>query len=217
VFRQCYEPGFNPSYNPFTDVCNQIIRDPTNGNIAAVDVTYSNNASVETSGVDVQLNWGTDLGAGMFNLNFLATYLDSFKTQLTPTSAWNEWKGTFGPTGLTGVNPGAFDYKTFTTASYRKGDWNVSLQWRHLPEIKPAAIVTNPATTTISTPSYDIFDLSGGFDLRDNLQIRYGIDNLFDEEPLYTNATAYTRGTTTNGGYYDVLGRRAYVGMSLSF
>lgn len=217
VFRQCYEPSFNPGYNPFIAACNQILRDPTTGNIAAVDVNYSNNASVETSGVDVQVNWGTDLGPGMFNLNFLGSYLDSFKTQLNPTAVWNEWKGTFGPTGLTGVNSGAFDYKTFTTASYRKGNWNIALQWRHLPGIKPAAIVTNPATTTIATPSYEMFDLSGGFDLRDNLELRYGIDNLLDEQPLYTNATRYTRGTATNGGYYDVLGRRAFVGFNVTF
>jgi hypothetical protein len=31
------------------------------------------------------------------------------------------------------------------------------------------------------------------------------------------NATRYTRGTTTLGGFYDVLGRRAYVGMSVNF
>ena len=40
---------------------------------------------------------------------------------------------------------------------------------------------------------------------------------LLDEEPVFTNATRYTRGTTTLGGFYDVLGRRAYVGMSVSF
>lgn len=44
-----------------TAECGQILRDPTNGQIAAVDVTYSNNASVETSGLDIQLNWDTEV------------------------------------------------------------------------------------------------------------------------------------------------------------
>ncbi|HZL94655.1 MAG TPA: hypothetical protein VFB99_13460 [Vicinamibacterales bacterium] len=68
----------------------------------------------------------------------------------------------------------------------------------------------------ISTPSYDAFDLSGGFTLRESWELRYGIDNLLDEEPVFTNATRCTRGTITNGGFHDVLGRRAYVGMSVS-
>lgn len=217
VFRECYDPAFNPTYNPFTSVCNQILRDPANGQIAVVDVTYSNNPSVETRGVDAQFNWGTGIGDGNLNLNFLASYLDMMRTRLNPTAAWNEWKGTFGPAGLSGVNGGSFDYRTFTTASYSQGLWNVALRWRHLPSIKPSAIVTNPNTTTIDTPSYDIFDVSGGVDLRDNWSVRYGIDNLFDKQPVYTNATRYTRGTATNAGFYDVLGRRAYVGIELSF
>jgi outer membrane receptor protein involved in Fe transport len=217
VFRLCYDPLFNPTYNPSTNECEQILRDPSNGQIAAVDVTYSNNASVETSGLDLQMNWGTDLAGGNFGLNFLASYLDSFKTRLNPTAPWSEWKGTFGPAGLSGVNAGSFDYRTFTTASFSRSAWNLALRWRHLPSIQPSAIVSNPATTIIDTPAYDIFDLSGGFTVRDNWDLRYGIDNVFDEQPLYTNATRYTRGTATNGGFYDVLGRRAYFGLAVSF
>ena len=205
------------TYAPFTAACNQILRDPTNGQIGAVDVTYSNSSSVETSGLDVQFDWGTDLAGGNFRLNFLASFLDSFKTKLSPTTAWTEWKGTLGPAGLSGLNSGAFDYRTFTTLSFSRNDWNLGLRWRHLPTIRPSAFVSNPNTFTIDTPSYDAFDLSGGFEVKDNWQLRYGIDNLFDEQPVFTNATRYTRGTTTLGGFYDVLGRRAYVGMSVGF
>jgi len=217
VFRECYDPTFNPTYDPFTPACRQILRDPANGQIAAVDVTYSNNPSVETSGVDLQLNWGRDLGPGAFSLSFIATYLDSMKTKLNPSADWTEWKGTFGPAGLSGVNAGSFDYRTFTTASYVQGNWNISLRWRHLPSIEPSAIVSNPNTTIIATPSYNIFDLSGGFVLRQDWRLRFGIDNLFGKDPVFTNATRFTRGTATNGGFYDVLGRRAYAGIELSF
>jgi iron complex outermembrane recepter protein len=217
VYRLCYDPSFNPGYDPFTAACQQILRDPLNGQIAAVDVTYSNNPSVETSGVDVQFNWGTDLGRGTFSLSFLGSYLDSMKTKLNPTSNWTEWKGTFGPAGLSGVNAGSFDFRTFTTFNYFQGNWNLSLRWRHLPSIEPSAIVSNPNTAIVATPSYDVFDLSGGFMLRDNWRLRYGIDNLLDKDPVFTNATRFTRGTATNGGFYDVLGRRAYVGLALSF
>ena len=217
VYRECYDPAFNPSYDPFASACQQILRDPVNGQIAAVDVTYSNNPSVETSGIDLQFDWGTDLGPGRLSLSFLGSYLDSMKTKLNPTADWTEWKGTFGPAGLSGVNAGSFDYRTFTTLGYLQGNWNVSLRWRHLPSIQPSAIVSNPNTAIVDTPSYDMFDISGGLSLRDSWRVRFGIDNLFDKDPIFTNATRFTRGTGTNGGFYDVLGRRAYAGIEISF
>ncbi len=217
VYRECYDPTFNPSYDPLAAACQQILRDPVNGQIAAVDVTYSNNPSVETSGIDLQFDWGTDLGRGRLSLSFLGSYLDSMKTKLNPTAPWTEWKGTFGPAGLSGVNSGSFDYRTFTTVGYLQGNWNVSLRWRHLPSIQPSAIVSNPNTAIVDTPSYDMFDVSAGFALRDSWRVRFGVDNLFDKDPVFTNATRFTRGTATNGGFYDVLGRRAYAGIELSF
>jgi outer membrane receptor protein involved in Fe transport len=62
-----------------------------------------------------------------------------------------------------------------------------------------------------------MFDVSAGFTLREDWRLRFGIDNLFDKDPVFTNATRFTRGTATNGGFYDVLGRRAYAGFELSF
>src|SRR5690606_36890386 len=33
VFRECYDPAHNPTYDPFTPACRQILRDPVNGQI----------------------------------------------------------------------------------------------------------------------------------------------------------------------------------------
>ena len=49
--------------------------------------------------------------------------------------------------------------------------------------------------------------------------MRVGIDNLFDKEPLVVGANpgVTTASSTTNPGFYDVLGRRFYVGLKASF
>jgi outer membrane receptor protein involved in Fe transport len=50
--------------------------------------------------------------------------------------------------------------------------------------------------------------------------VRLGIDNLFDEEPELTNynpAGGDTNSNVTSPGLYDVLGRRYYVGINMSF
>lgn len=215
VMTQCFSPAFNPTFDPNAVACRQMTRDINNGQFNSADVTYTNDAAIETSGVDLQFNWGTDLGRGNLNLSFLASYLDSMKTRLSPTSAWVEYKGTFGPT-LPSVNGGAFDYRSFTTVSYFNGNWNVSLRWNHLPSIEAAAAATG-TTSTLPTGAYDLFSVTGGFMFGGKYSLRYGIDNLFDRKPEVTDATPWSAGSATNGNFYDVLGRAAYVGLDMKF
>src|SRR5690606_34889695 len=100
--------------------------DPANGMLQPTDVAYTSDGQFETTGLDVQLDWGTDLGPGSLNLNFLATYIDSIKTRVNDQLPWTEWAGTFGPTDLSGVQGGSYDYRTFTTLSYFSGNWNLA-------------------------------------------------------------------------------------------
>ncbi len=215
VLTQCFSPAANPSFSATAPACTQILRNPLNGALSAVDVTYTNDASIETSGVDVQLNWGTAIPRGNLNLSLFASFLDSTKARLNPHAPWVEYKGTFGPVGVSGVQGGAYDYRTFTTVSYFTGNWNLSLRWRHLPSIEAAAAATDPTQTTLPTGAYDIFDLSGGMNFGSRWSLRYGIDNLFDRQPEVTDATPWSPGSATNANFYDVLGRAAYIGASM--
>ena len=215
VMTQCFSAAFNPTFDPNNTACLRLTRDTGTGQFNAADVSYTNEAAIETSGVDVQFDWRTQIGQGNIALDFRGTYLDSMKTQLSPGTPWVEYKGTFGPT-LPSVNGGAFDYRTFTTVSYSKSNWNVSLRWNHLPSIKSAAAATS-STSTLPTHAYDLFDLAGGFTFSDKWNFRYGVDNLFDRQPEITDATPWSAGSTTDGNFYDVLGRTAYVGLDMKF
>jgi outer membrane receptor protein involved in Fe transport len=221
VSVDCYTVESNPTFSPAYSACQRIFRDPVNGSRQPTSVIYTNEGKFETTGLDVAFNWGTDLGAGSLSLNFLTTLIDSFKTAATTTAEFTEWKGTSGPTGIAGLQNGQYDYRTFTTVNYFNGNWNVSLRWRHLPEIKAAAAATTVAgTVDYPTPSYDIFDMSGGFGFRNGqMTLRYGVDNLLDKEPVPTNSSPFTPGSSVGGlsGFYDLLGRRAYVGLAVSF
>ncbi len=215
VMTQCFSAVFNPTFDANAPACLRLTRDTNTGAFNAADVSYSNDAAVETSGIDVQFNWGTEVGPGNLSLSLLASYLDSMKTQLSPGTPFVEYKGTFGPT-LPSLNSGAFDYRTFTTVSYFKSKWNLSLRWRHLPSIEAAAAATGP-TSTLATGAYDVFDLTGGIAFSPRWNFRYGVENLLDREPEITDATPWSKGSATNGNFYDVLGRAAYVGMSMTF
>jgi outer membrane receptor protein involved in Fe transport len=87
-----------------------------------------------------------------------------------------------------------------------------------------------------------VFDLAFNWNFTDSMSLRAGITNLFDDAPPEIGSTTgYPAGTnfaavcggapgcvaptgpvlretgTFNGGYYDTLGRRFFVGLELNF
>jgi outer membrane receptor for ferrienterochelin and colicin len=258
-----------------TPGCQNVPRNLASGGPTTMLLKYDNQATIATSGVDVQVNWGAglaDLGLGKLpgrvGMNVQASWLDAYKTKQSPFSfdAETDWKGSLGPT-LTGTNAGAYAYRLNMGLSYSLPTVNVSLRWRHLPSVTPAAAAAQRAIvennnrvanggpgvmvsytpgTWIAAPKYDVFDLSGVWNVNQMLSVRAGVDNVLNRFPSITGATkGYPAGTdlttvcggavargcvnptnysvpnsgfgTTSAGYYDVLGRRYYLGLKATF
>jgi iron complex outermembrane recepter protein len=215
---ECFNPATNPNYDPNYSACTIIRRDPVTGNQSPYFVTYQNTAAIDTAGVDIQLDWSGEVGRGTMSVNFLASVLDKMETRTDPGDPGRDWKGTSGPGNLSGVQNFAYDYRTFTTVGYRQGQWNMSLRWRHLPSIKHLAALTNPTAPQVPTKRYDMFDLAGRYTFNDRWNLRYGIDNLLDKQPERTFEDNLTSGYgSTNANFYDILGRRYYLGMTFGF
>jgi outer membrane receptor protein involved in Fe transport len=256
-----------------TTSCTNLPRNPVNGGGLTTLVSYDNQATIKTAGVDFSFTWASqleDIGLssipGGVMLNVQGTVLDYYETKQSPASydPVVDWKGTLGP-NLQGFNSGAYSWRLFTSLSYNLPTFGVSLRWRHLPSVEVAAraqqdavIRNNEAVvaggsgtrlsytpiTNVAADAYDVFDLSGYWTINDTLSLRVGIDNLFDKDPVITGqTTGYPKGTDiaavcagapgcvnpgtyslpnsgqglTSGGYYDVLGRRYYVGLKARF
>jgi outer membrane receptor protein involved in Fe transport len=216
-------------------VCRNIIRDERTGAAMQVVSQYENLGIIETSGVDLNLDWRAalaDLGLqslpGNLSVNLSYTKLFEYKAQEFRTAPPLENAGTIGtPTRGT-----FFDWRSITTLRYSMPSWDVGLNWQHLPSIRSNAYVTDHATTTQGAGSYDLFALSGNWNITDVLAISGGIDNLFDKEPprigagqIQPIAAASGGGQTildgaanvTQAGFYDVLGRRYFVNVKLRF
>ena len=217
MFRTCYDPAFNPTYSPFTAACNQILRDPTNGQIGAVDVTYSNSSSVEDERRRPAVRLGHRAGGRQSPLELLDELSRQHEDEAEPDHGVERVEGHVGAGRPVGLEFGRVRLPDVHDVELREERMEPRPALAAPADDQAVGVRVNPNTTTIDTPSYDAFDLSGGLGIGDTWQLRYGIDNLLDEQPVFTNATRYTRGTTTLGGFYDVLGRRAYVGMSASF
>jgi outer membrane receptor protein involved in Fe transport len=224
VYQACLSASSNPAADPNHPACLRVNRNPGNGLAAPTTVSYINAAFSRVAGVDLAVDWRADLAGGNFGLNFIVSSLQELKTQATAAAPVIDWKGSLGPDPGTSLNNGAYDYRTFTTVNYGRNDWNVALRWRHLP----TAIDATQAVTPLSTQrgaeeDYNVFDLSGSFVLSDRTTLRFGIDNLFDEPPVWTgrrtaqDTNPSTGSGTTEAGFYDILGRSFYVGVRTTF
>jgi len=223
VYENCFNVDgvSNPTYsiNDPGGFCAMIKRDGVTGGRVSVDAPYLNLGSIETEGIDMQINWRAafeDMGLqsipGALSAGLSVSYLLHFKTQNTPTSPLVENKGTL-------AQAGQYDYLGLANLGYSVGDWNVGLSWRYLPAVDNAARATNPTATPQGAHSYSLFDLTASWAMTDTVAFRLGIDNLLDRDPEvvgFDPNVTNARGLT-NAGYYDILGRRMYLGVKLNF
>jgi len=216
VYEQCLNgTGTNPTYDPNNTFCKLINRDNIFGFPAGVDGIYTNIGAIQTSGVDLQLNWLAnlnDLGIpapGALSLDVAVNHLGSYEIQNSSGAPFIDYAGTTG-NGTTGSQ---FRNKYYTTLGYAVGPVSARLSWRHLPELSS----TVPAA--LPNGKHDELDLSGIWTVTDGVTVRAGVENLTDAEPEIVGRipgvnNAYGQ---TDPGYYDVLGRRYYVGFSAKF
>ena len=220
--------------NPFCQGETGAFRSSTGG-MGNTTTPDANLATIDTSGVDVTIDWRAPLSLvkkdlpGTVSISVNSTFLGNYDTISNPGAPVSHWYGTLGPT-LTGTNPGAFAYRINTSFGYAVGPASFSLNWRHLPQVNPAIPLGTPNVHTLPTSGYDEFDLSTNWNLPHGLQLRGGIQNLFDKGPPTTGSSTNTvnsqgvvtalglAGTgSTNSSYYDVMGRRFFIGLKARF
>lgn len=225
VYQQCFnaDGSSNASYDPNNEYCKLIVRSNSTGFWLSTNAQYQNLGLIQTAGLDVALDWSIPAPGfgdqGAVNLNMSFNYLDKYLVQGVPGGTVIDYADTLA-NSITGAPYGAqFRWKLNTMVGYNFGPGSISLSWRHLPKARHSAAATNPATTTQGAPAYDLFGLSGRVNITDMLEIRGGVDNLFDKQPprvgVISGTTAAAGQTDTTA--YDVLGRRFYVGAKLRF
>jgi outer membrane receptor protein involved in Fe transport len=226
VYQQCFNgtpTGNDGTSNPGLVLddpggwCGLITRDEENGLRSAVEAPFFNAGVLETTGLDLSLNWGTDMGPGNFNVNTVMTYVDRYETQDNPAAPIFDAVGTLD-------QGGQYEYRIVSTFGYAFGKSSLGVQWRHFPSIKDETAARDPNTRLMPVDSYNLFNLFARYSISDRVEFRGGVDNLLDEEPPVVGADPGTATLpinnnlgTTEAGYYDPLGRRYYVGFKMSF
>jgi iron complex outermembrane receptor protein len=204
---------------------------------------------LSTSGIDFEANYTTDIadwgmkGAGSLSANFVGTLLDTLDTKSNEFQDKYNCRGYFGL--VCGTPNPAWRHKLRVTWT-SPWDFDLSLQWRHLSSVKLDADSTNPligggppayaayyaCANNLSgirdcydakVPAYDYFDLSGSWNVREGVELRAGVDNIFDKSPPAMDSSFYGVSSPPFGNgntfpnVYDSLGRTIFVGVTIKY
>ena len=186
----------------------------------------SNLASTLTSGIDLQTNCRVSLpaGAGSLSWGFNGAYLIHAST--TPFSSLGSYDcaGLFGFTCQT-VNP---RWRHNLRTSW-ESPWNVdmSLNWRFIGKVGNDNNDPNPLLNGVVYGAYDsalrqlpninYLDLSAAYHGWKGVDVRAGVNNLFDRDPPLVPVTIQPGGAANTYGMYEALGRQLYVSFTAKF
>jgi outer membrane receptor protein involved in Fe transport len=217
VVLLCYGfSGNNPGLSADDPACRAINRvtdldgGAADGEPSVPNQGTANVSTLRTAGVDVQVDWGVDLGgAGKLDLNLLGNWLQKWQIAYLPGLPNIDYRGTIGD-NVGGAFP---DYKLLFNARWSFRDFGAGLRVQHLPTMDNKYASYDPFTT-VGTPAITYLDANVSWRMAERLELRGGVENLTDERPpLYTAAVQMNTDPST----FDVLGRRYYLRANVKF
>jgi outer membrane receptor protein involved in Fe transport len=238
VIDGCYQGELNFAANPF---CQLIERSRTTGGldgspdeVRGLLLNLSNLGRIKTDGIDVTLNWGTEITDKIgFDLAVNGTWTNQNRFQAIAGSDDSPFRDCVG---FYSVNCGSIQpeyvFDTRTSLSFAD-DALVSLRWRYLSGVEQEpldvlsqgpAFIGNSAlfgdVDFTEIPSESYFDLTAQFYAMENLTFTLTVQNLLDNQPTVVGSTIGT--TAFNSGNvfpssYDALGRRYAAAVSFRF
>ena len=186
-----------------------------------------NRGLLETSGIDTQIQYQTDLPgwtalqnhSASLMVNVYWTHVFTYKTQENPATEILECAGYFGWPCDNRSYPAN---RVTTNFAYTSGPLELYLSWRWIDGMKNAApkrsaIFGYPdpdlAVPVVKDKHY--LDLGSAYTFRDRYQLRFIVSNLLDTKPPQMADQSWSN--NTDEGLYDVFGRSYRVTFSAQF
>jgi len=226
--------------------CTVIRRNPATGSLSGSPATtpglflpLTNEGRLATDGIDLSVNYQQKFGEVGLNLNFNGNWTNHLRFRASPTAVNRDCVGYYsvncGPTG--GQIQPKFSFQQRTTLSY--GPLDVSLLWRYIHPVRYEAGLPPIFSGTITgvgpaanspmvgrvenfnhIEAYHYFDLTSRFEVNENLDLVFGVTNLFDREAPLTGSSIGATGANSGNTFpstYDTLGRRFQASAKIRF
>lgn len=227
LIADCYNYyGNNSGLDPAYGTCTQLYRapdilfiyGPDTGDGLTDQYPGVNGGKLKTSGIDVQLNYGLNLGLAaaddQLNFNLLVNYLIDFKQQVLSTQPVLDYAGTVSFFGA-GLGNSFPEWKAYLTTSYQAGPVGVQLRARYIDGMENRASVIFPGETEFTGTDAAVYlDAAASLSLFDRVTFRVGVNNLLDRKPETYSPNVQSG---TDPSLYDVIGRRVFFQTNVNF
>ena len=160
---------------------------------------FSNQQTVEANGIDLVATYPFDLGAGSSSLTVVGNWSDIELAHYDPTFTSENRR--------LQIEQGRPDFRLTATWTHLQGAWRYMARARYYGEYYDAP--TNDGSVSFFPDPSVVVDAEVAWDVRENLSVLFGVQNLFDEYPS-TNPHGEVAGLiypeqspfSFNGGYY---------------
>lgn len=203
--------GLNSTYSPTSSFCDGFARTAT-GNLTGGLLTFSNIGQFKLAGIDGQINWNLALDNASrtsFNLTFIGSYLARAQQQALAGAPFSDVRGTIGSIGQ------AFpEWKHSVWTQIIVDRFDIGARWRYISAMRSSNLILAPTIPALGSPSVSYFDLDFGARVNDQYSFRFGVENIGDVQPPILSRGS---GANTEGGTFDLIGRRFFARFSSKF
>lgn len=226
----CYNYyGGNPTYSRTSPYCSALVRtgdiagfqnlaDPTG--LGAFGAT--NNGRIETSGLDMQVDYGFDMAwinqprLGQVTLNLLVSHLIDYRLQDTPGVPALDYAGTvnyFG--GGLSLGQSFPRWRATLNAGWNLDPVAVNVRGRYIGNMDNRSVVQFPGERSFTgTPDVMYWDAAGRWNVTRMVALSLGLNNIFDKQPPQYSPNVQSG---TDPATFDVIGRRWFGQVNVRF
>lgn len=192
-------------------------RDPNTGELGGSPATSANlgsvNAgSIDTSGIDLNLTYSTDIGPGTLTAQYYGTYLLDFTYQSSATSAEIDCAGFYGPQVCVAATEPSPEYKHTAQFSYLYGPLTASLRWRAISGMESS--VTGLSDLSDDIGFFNYLDVTTQYAVNENLDLTLGVRNITGKDVPLIGSTVNEQANTFPATYTP-FGRQLFFGASV--
>jgi iron complex outermembrane receptor protein len=145
------------------------------------------------------------------SFNGTVSYVYDWEIQTLPGTPWQNVNGEIVPTVST-LQPTTPKVRGLFRPSYEMGSFRIGGRIQYISSMVDPTFLVNPATALPGVPTYIYYGLDANYRFS-TVNVRAGIDNIADKGPPVVRGTA----SVTNPTMYDTVGRRFYIGATVSF
>ena len=186
--------------------------------------TNQNLGSIQTSGIDLTLNYTQPIqNYGSLGFSLIGTWLDTFTVEQIPGLGTYDCAGLYGNTCGTPLPDWRHKFGVTWNTPW---SWNAFLAWRYFSKVNIDSSSSNPQLNAPynaingSLGAQNYIDLAFQWNATKNLTIRAGVNNVFDQDPPIIDSAIAGPPFGNGNTYpqvYDTLGRNFFVNLTAKF